>query len=241
MTGIAIAIEDGTVQDLREQLHLQHHLKQQAEAKLTACQKALARGEELVTAAQGGLQRHDEAAELVAEAEARRIANVVAAGREATQPDDRAEDRAWARQTLESRLAYATRARSILQAEVEVAKRDLAAAARNVDSAIGAMAMEAGERLAAELIAAEEISLHIRMSLTALGGVWLPSETAGQPGRIRLGPQAVRALNDLPRNDDRRRRQGPAHIDPVAPFARDWRRTVDALREDPDAPLPGSE
>ena len=138
-------------------------------------------------------------AERVAEAEAQRIANV-AAGREATLPDDGAEDRARARQTLEAKLADATRALTILQGERDKAKSALAAASWNVDAAIGALFRERAELIATELFAAECIARDLRLQLVGIADQWMPH--AGRPAPIRLGTRAARAINSLPLNDE---------------------------------------
>jgi hypothetical protein len=136
-----------------------------------------------------------------------------------------------------AKLADATRAVGILQREADGARADLARASRQIDSAIGAMAMEAGEQLVAELLTAETVARDLRLQLMALAQI-SHSPVAGQPDRFRLGPRAVRALDRLPLNDDRYPKQGPAHLSPVAPFAHQWQKTIGALRDDPDTPLP---
>jgi hypothetical protein len=237
---MALQIEDGDVQSLREALHEAHFTKQSAEAKLAACQRALANGEQHVATVQAELQRHDADEKQAAEVEAHRLADIAAGRPVSDSHDDGAEERALARQVHEAKLADATRARSILQSEVEAARRDLAAAAGNVDAAISGLLVEAGDRLAAELTAAENLALDLRLRLAALEGL-SHSAVRGRPDHFRMGAHAARVLNRLPLNDSAAPARGPAHVSPLAPYAREWGMIMDALRDDPDAPLPGLE
>ena len=236
MTSIALQIEDAEQQTLREDLHEAHFANRRPRPSSRQPSVRWLAGKELVTEAQAEIQRSDDAARVAAENEASRLANE-AADRPAGLPDDGAGVRAQARQIADQRLADATRAVGLLQREAEAAKADLATAARKIDAAVGALMFERGERLASELVVAELLARDLRLQLVALGGQWLPQ--GGQPAPVRLGDRAVRALNDLPLNDDRRVKQGPAHLSPVAPFARDWARIIAALQADPDAPMPG--
>jgi hypothetical protein len=238
-TSVALQLADSETQSLRWRLHAAHAEKQAAEQKLAAAKRALSRGEELVAAAQGEMQRHDDAAKLVAEGNAQRIA-AEAQGLPVAAPDDGAEDRARGRQVLEARLADATAARAILQSEANKAKSDVAAAERGIDQAIAALALEAGEQLGRQLLTAETIARDLRLRLVALDQV-SHSPVAGQPDRFRLGLGARRALDRLPLNDDRYPQQLPAHLNPISPFAHNWRQTLEALRENADVVLPRSD
>jgi hypothetical protein len=237
MTSVALMVEGSDTQSLRERLHVEHHARHAAETNLAACQRALARGEEMVREAQSEINKLEEAQHEIAAAHAQRLADQ-AAGRPVAPLRDEASsaDRMRWRQEAGQRLADASWAAGLLRREAEAANSDLAAALRRIDAAIAALLLDWGERMAVELRAAEGISLHLRRGLTALAGMWLTA--AGQPARIRMGPQAAKTINSLPLNDDRYPQQNPAHLSPIAGFARDWRRTIEALRVDPDVPLP---
>jgi hypothetical protein len=242
VNNMAPIVEDAEALSLREALHEAHFTKQAAEQKLANCQKALARGEAVVRDAQAEINRLEGLAHEIATAEAERLAHLAAGRPVAASPNDDAEDRARVRQVADQRLADAGRAAGLLQREVEAAKANLATATRKIDAAIGALLLATAERLASELLVAETIARDLRLQLNGLAGQWLPQgDTLGQPARIRLGARAAGVLGDLPVNDDRHPRRGPAHIDPVAPVAQEWQRTIAALRADPEAKMPGME
>jgi hypothetical protein len=240
MSSMTLQVEDADQQTLREALHEAHFAKQTADAKLAAAQNALARGEAMVSAAQTEVNRLEGLAHEIATASSERLADLAAGRPVAASPDDGAEDRARVRQVADQRLADSTRALGILQAEVDLAKRDFAASLWNVDVAIGALLCEAGDRVVTELYAAEAIARDLRLQLVALEQI-SHSPVAGKPDRFKLGARAVRILGNLPLNDDRFPKQGPAHVSATAPFVRDWQRAIDAMRDDPDGSLPGME
>ena len=197
---------------------------------------ALSRGEELVANAEAELSRHDAGAEMLADAAAKRVAAEAVAGRHADLSDDGAEDRIRRRQVIELKLRNARKAHGLLEAEVEVAKQAQAKAAQAIDDAIDALVRERGELVAGELLAAEAAARDRRLQLRGLAGLWRPRD--GKPTSFTLGKWATACLENLPLNDDRRPRHGPAHIDPASRFAQEWQRTIATLRDDPDAPLP---
>jgi hypothetical protein len=137
------------------------------------------------------------------------------------------------KEELTRQVADAKRALAMLTADTGRAKESLAHAKAVVTAAAEALLVAESIRIAAELVAAEEIARDLRVSLTGLSRVWFAERNRQRP--LVLPPSVQKLLNE-PALNDLACHQGYTRR-PLVNETENWRTTAAKLVNDDDERL----